>query len=224
MSTFRKVAGAALIAAAAVSISAATANTAIHGVSASTRAESKLDIWARTTDAPPARESESAKARSNLDGQLAAARAATAKYVTNLALAKKNGYQIITRMIPTMGYHFMNPSVKGFDVTNPPILVYEHQGSKWELGAIEWVFPSKPKSPPLPGAHYGAFGAGCHYADGTYVPAASQSACPAKAPGTRARFGFWHPNLVTMHVWLWYLNPNGLFASTNPRVAPFDQG
>ena len=62
MSTFSKVAGAALLAAAAVSISAATANTAIHRVSASARAETKLDIWARTTDAPPVRESASAKA------------------------------------------------------------------------------------------------------------------------------------------------------------------
>jgi hypothetical protein len=195
MNRFKKVAGAGLIVAAAVSILAVTTSTA----------------------APRA-------SQSKLDTQLAAARAATAKYVSDLALAKKNGYQIITKMIPTMGYHFMNPAVKGFDVTKPPILVYEHQGASWQLGAIEWVFPSKPKTPPLPGARYGAFGAGCHYADGTYVPATSQSACPAKAPGSGAKFGFWHPNLVTMHVWLWYPNPNGLFASTNPRVAPFDQG
>jgi hypothetical protein len=163
-------------------------------------------------------------ASSALVGDIAATRLATAPYVNDLALAKKNGYMIITRMIPTMGYHFMNPSVKGFDVTKPPILVYEHQGSTWQLGAIEWVFPKKPATPPLPGAKYGAFGAACHYADGTFVPAASQSACPATAPGSGAKFGFWHPNLVTMHVWLWYPNPNGLFASTNPHVSVFNQG
>jgi hypothetical protein len=190
MNRWIKVACAAIVGAAAISVSAA----------AETGSQSKLDL------------------------QLAAARAATAKYVNNLPLAKKNGYQIITKMIPTMGYHFMNPGVKGFDVTKPPILVYEHQGSSWQLGAIEWVFPSKPKTPPLPGARYGAFGAGCHYADGTYVPAASQDACPTTAPGSGAKFGFWHPNLVTMHVWLWYPNPNGLYASTNTRVTPFDRG
>jgi len=190
MNRWTKVAGAALVAAAAISVSAA----------AGTGSQTKLD------------------------SQLAAARLATAKYVSNLALAKKDGYQIITPMIPTMGYHFMNPSVKGFDVTKPPILVYEHQGSTWQLGAIEWVFPKKPATPPLPGAKYGAFGAACHYADGTFVPAASQSACPATAPGSGAKFGFWHPNLVTMHVWLWYPNPNGLFASTNPHVSVFNQG
>jgi hypothetical protein len=166
----------------------------------------------------------SAKQEASLNEALASARAATAKYVTNLALAKKDGYGTITRMIPTMGYHFMNPKVKGFNVDKPPILVYEHKGSGWQLGAIEWVFTSKPTTPPLPGAHYGAFGAGCHYTDGTFYPATSQDKCPAKAPGTGAAFNFWHANLVTMHVWLWYPNPNGLFASTNPRVAPFNLG
>ena len=159
-----------------------------------------------------------------LDAQLAEARIATAKYVDNLALARKDGYQIITKMIPTMGYHYMNPNVKGFDIRKPPILVYEHQGSAWTLGAIEWVFTAKPAKPPLPGATYGAFGAGCHYKDGTFYPATAQSKCPAKAPGTGAAFNFWHPNLVTMHVWLWYPNPTGLFASTNPLVTPFNAG
>ena len=81
---------------------------------------------------------------------LALARAPTAKYVNNLQLAKANGYGIITKMIPNMGYHYMNPNVKGFDVRKPPILVYEHQGSTWQLGAIEWVFTSKPAKPPTP--------------------------------------------------------------------------
>ena len=39
-----------------------------------------------------------------------------------------------------MGYHFINPSVKGFDVRKPPILVYERT-AHWQLGALEWVFP-----------------------------------------------------------------------------------
>ena len=179
MNRLKKVLGAGLIVAAVVAILAPTASTAEPGAS-----------------------------RSKLSVRLAAASAATAKYVNDLPLAKKNGYRIITKLIPAMGYHFMNPAVKGFDITKPPILVYEHNGKKWQLGAIEWVFPKKPATPPLPGATYGAFGA----------------ACPATAPGTGAKFGFWHPNLVTMHVWLWYPNPNGLFASTNPHVAPFDQG
>src|SRR5690349_7980230 len=64
-------------------------------------------------------------------------RQATAKYAMNLARAKKDGYRILTRMIPNMGYHFVNPSVKGFDIRKPPILVYEHRGNTWQLGAFE---------------------------------------------------------------------------------------
>jgi hypothetical protein len=163
-------------------------------------------------------------AQSTLVKDIAVARAATAKYVSNLGLAKENGYGIITKMIPNMGYHYMNPNVKGFNPAKPPILVYEHQGGTWQLGAVEWVFTSKPTTPPLPGATYGSFGAGCHYADGSYVPATAQSACPSTAPQTGAKFNFWHPLLITMHLWLWYPNPNGLFASYNPLVAPFNNG
>jgi hypothetical protein len=33
----------------------------------------------------------------------------------------------------------------------------------------------------------------------------------------------WHPDLVTMHLWLWYPNPDGVFNPTNPLIAPFDR-
>jgi hypothetical protein len=153
---------------------------------------------------------------------LARARIATAKYSTSLAAAKADGYGIITKMIPDMGYHYMNPKITGFDPAKPPILVYEKHGSTWQLGAVEWVFTAKPKTPPLPGATYGAFGAGCHYKDGSYVPATSQDACPKTAPGSGSAFNFWHPNLITFHVWLWYPNPSGLYSGTNPLVQPFN--
>jgi hypothetical protein len=155
---------------------------------------------------------------------LAKARLATSKYVTNLAAAKADGYQIITKMIPNMGIHYMNPKITGFGVTRPPILVYEKHGGEYQLGALEWVFTSKPATAPLPGARYGAFAAACHYADGTFVPEASQDACPKTAPGTGAAFGFWHPNLITLHVWLWYPNPLGLYSSLNPLVSPYNGG
>jgi hypothetical protein len=163
-------------------------------------------------------------ASDSLAASVAKARLATAKYVNSLPAARADGYRIITTMIPDMGFHFMNAKVTGFDVSRPPILVYEKRGQTWQLGALEWVFPSKPKTPPLPGARYGAFAAACHYADGTFVPSASQAACPKTAPGTGAVFGFWHPDLVTLHVWLWYPNPSGLFASMNALVRPFNGG
>jgi len=93
-------------------------------------------------------------ARPTLTRQLAQARLATAKYATNLARAKADGYQVITPMMPDMGIHYMNPGIGGFTITKPQILVYEHHGNTWQLGALEWVFPSMPKTPPLQDATF----------------------------------------------------------------------
>ena len=154
--------------------------------------------------------------------QLARARLATGGYATNLGAARADGYQLLTRMIPDMGWHFRNPTIQGFDVRRPPILVYERHRGRWQLAALEWVFPQTPTSPPLPGATYGSFPAACHYRDGTLVVARVQALCPTRSPSTGARFSFWHPDLVTLHVWLWYHNPAGLYSATNPLVRPFN--
>ena len=84
------------------------------------------------------------------------------------------------------------------------------------------MFPSVPTTPPLEGATYGSFPAACHYVDGTFVFEQDQSACAATSPETGAAFNFWHPDLVTLHVWIWYPNPDGLYASMNPLVRPFN--
>ena len=165
-----------------------------------------------------------AKRRAQISADVLTARLATKKYVTNLHAAKAAGYRILTRMIPEMGYHFINPKVTGFSLHKPPILVYEHGASGWQLGALEWVFTSKPSKPPLPGAQYGVFGAACHYDDGTVVFANAQSKCTPKAPKTGAKFNFWHPRLVTLHFWIWYPNPTGIYTGTNPMVTPFNHG
>jgi hypothetical protein len=194
----------------------AVAGSVVAGVSASA---SPVDP-ARPHAAPAARPARAA----SLTADIVAARAATAKYATSLARAKAAGYGIITRMIPEMGYHFMNPKVTGFDVRKPPILVYEHRGSSWQLGALEWVFTSMPAHPPLPGGKYGVFGAACHYVDGTFVFQTDQSKCAKKSPQTGARFNFWHPRLITLHFWVWYPNASGIYSGTNPLVIPFNGG
>jgi hypothetical protein len=155
-------------------------------------------------------------------GELAKARIATAKYATNLDAAKADGYRIITPMMPGMGYHFLNPDVQGFDIEKPAILVYEHTGDAWQLAALEWIFPQQPDTPPLAGASYGSFGAACHYDDGTFTFTETQESCAPTSPETGSPFVFWHPPLVTMHVWIWYPNPDGLFASMNPLISPFN--
>ena len=165
-----------------------------------------------------------ATASSALVGDIAATRLATAKYVNDLALAKKNGYMIITKMIPTMGYHFMNPNVKGFDVRKPPILVYEHHGKSWQLGAVEWVFTVEAGAPPAPRGDVRHVRRRLPLRRRHLRAGGGAGRCPAKAPGSGAKFTFWHPQLVTLHLWLWYPNPSGLFASTNPLVTPFNHG
>jgi hypothetical protein len=164
-----------------------------------------------------------AATQQRLAGQLARARLATARYATNLHAAKAAGYHVITRDVPDMGWHFLNPTVQGFQVTKPHVLVYQRHRHAWQLAALEWVFPATPATPPLPGATYGSFAAACHYADGTFVPRTVQERCPSSSPQTGAPFGFWHPDLVTLHVWLWYPNPDGLYAGTNPLVRPFNR-
>jgi hypothetical protein len=86
------------------------------------------------------------------------------------------------------------------------------------------VFGTKPAKAPLPGATYGSFAAACHYKDGTFVPGAAQEDCPTTSPQTGAAFGFWHPDLVTLHLWLWYPNPDGIYAGMNPLMHPFNRG
>ena len=160
--------------------------------------------------------------KSKLARQLAQMRVATAPYVTDLARAKRDGYKIITPMMHNMGFHYLNPTIADFDVKKPPILVYTRRNGQYMLGALEWVFPTKPKKAPLKGAKYGSFPAACHYEDGNFVPAASEDDCAPSHGGSK--FFFWHPDLVTLHVWLWHHNPDGLYEGMNPLVAPFNRG
>jgi hypothetical protein len=55
------------------------------------------------------------------------------------------------------------------------------------------------------------------------VPQRNERACTPTHPDTGAAFTFWHPDLVTLHLWLWYPNPDGVFNSTNPLIAPFNR-
>jgi len=169
--------------------------------------------------------SASAMVPAKLAPFLADARLATAKYATDLARAKRDGYTIVvTRHIPNMGWHFLNPAYTKFDVEKPAILVYVKRGARWQLVAFEWVFPEKPAKKPLPGATYGSFGAACHYKDGTFVFTAAEADCAPKSAESGAAFGFWHPDLVTLHAWVWYPNPDGIFAGMNPLMKPFNRG
>jgi hypothetical protein len=70
----------------------------------------------------------------------------------------------------------------------------------------------------LEGATYGSFDAACHFRDGTFLPMGAEKDCPKASPESGSPFNFWHPKLVTLHVWLWMHNPAGLYHGTNPLV------
>jgi hypothetical protein len=42
--------------------------------------------------------------------------------------------------------------------------------------------------------------------------------------GLGAKFGFWHLTFVTLHLWAWYPNPDGIYNPTNRLVRPFNGG
>ena len=58
---------------------------------------------------------------------------------------------------------------------------------------------------------------------GVHHPAGDPAAA-RRSPETGAAFNFWHPDLVTLHLWLWYPNPAGLYNGTNPYIKPFNRG
>ena len=123
---------------------------------------------------------------------------------------------------PGHGLPLHEPQGQGFDVTKPAILVYERRGAKWTARRARVGIPKKPAKPPIQGAKYGSFGAACHYVDGSFVFADSQDKCAATGE-SGSKFNFWHPDLVTLHIWLWYPNPSGLYEGMNPLVAPFNE-
>src|SRR5262245_22317289 len=88
---------------------------------------------------------------SRLAKEMARARGALKPYATDLQAAQTTGgYKLqITPFMAGMGFHYMNPDIKDFDVTRPPILVYVGKGADAQLVAAEWVFPKRPAKPPL---------------------------------------------------------------------------
>ena len=157
--------------------------------------------------------------------ELARARAATARYATDLAAAKADGYRIITPMMPDMGYHFLNPAIAGLrrrEATHPRL---PPDRGAWQLGALEWVFPEKPATPPL---------AECdlrhvrrrlplrrRHVRRSPTP---RRAAPQRAltPARRSCSGTRHSSRCTSGSGT--PTPDGLFSGTNPLVTPFNQG
>jgi len=125
-----------------------------------------------------------------LQVELARVRAATAKYQDiNRAIA--DGYADINLYIPMMGWHYLNASLldSTFELDKPELLVYINKpDGGFKLAAVEYAIPD---SLPAPEGFTGS--------EDEWI--------------INQQFHLW-----TLHAWVWYNNPNGIFAPMNPRV------
>lgn len=127
-----------------------------------------------------------------LQVELSRVRAATAKYHDiNAAIA--DGYADIDLYVPNMGWHYLNSALldSTFEVEHPELLVYmDKPGGGYQLVAVEYA-----------------------------VPLSMSANAPEGFTGSE---DVWDVNsafqLWTLHAWVWYNNPNGVFAPFNPRV------
>lgn len=173
-------------------------------------------------DAQPA--AQAGEISPEVAAELAAMRAATAEYVTDVNAALGAGYVPLTDLVDGVGYQYLNLAApEGFDASQPQLLVYSGDEAEGQLAAVGWVFTEAPAQPPLQGARYGQFPAACHYDDGSFVEQLDEAACTETDPATGAAFTFWHPELTTLHAWVWMPNPDGLFSPTNPLLSTSSQ-
>ncbi len=150
-------------------------------------------------------------------------RVATEKY-RDIDKARADGYFRFTGYIPNMGYQFANPKLfsgSGFDLRRPPILIYDERDGRFELTGVMFItaIDRNPGSVlPFKGAEFMKHPMMCHFEDGTNLNLEKQEQCPKEHPLTKAPLVFWHPDLWVMSAWVWYPNPNGLFALYNPLL------
>lgn len=144
---------------------------------------------------------KSDQTRTGMDQQLAAVRAATARFHSTTQ-ALKAGYQPNTHCVAVpglggMGYHWVNPSLIDpfFEPLQPEAVLYApDRNGNLKLVAVEYVVINTGQARP----HFGG-----HAFDVNGVP-----------PLQQAGIAHW-----SLHVWLWKDNPSGMFAPFNPKVS-----
>jgi len=151
-----------------------------------------------------------------------ALRSWSAKY-HDVKKAEADGFKMVSGMVPHMGYHYVNFGTKEFDPKKPNTLLYVKQGNgKMRLVGVEWSFPFPlPKDKiPFKGADVSVHEASCHYKDGSEYSEPKKDVCK-KTSDTGSEFASWHPDLHTLHAYVWYPNSEGVFSTSNALLQPF---
>jgi hypothetical protein len=155
----------------------------------------------------------------------------TVRYL-DIAKAREDGFVQASGMEARHGYHFINVNAQimtaalgmasgELNLARPPMLIYVERDGAWQLAGVEYALPSVPAANPFPGAQWHTHEPSCHYRDYRELPAARASECPPRHPASGAEFSLWHPAFAVVHVWAWYPNPAGPFATENAYLAPY---
>jgi hypothetical protein len=156
--------------------------------------------------------------QAQVDAELAAAKAATAKY-KSIDRAKADGYIQVTQFIPGLGLHLVNLKIGNrlFDPLRPQLLLYmPGKGGSWQLAGVGYQLAHLGDTPPegFPGGadvwHF--------HQNLCFLPGGSVTITPT-AEGCKARSGYFQKETAwLLHAWIWKTNPNGVFTEVNPDV------
>ena len=154
-----------------------------------------------------------------MSAQIAAARAATARY-RDVEVAKADGYYQITQFIAGLGLHMDNLKISNdtFDPARPQILLYEPAADgHLVLVGVAYTFAHVNDVPPAGFA--GGEDVWHFHTNLCFLPGGSVTVAPDAAP-CKAQGGFFQKETPwLLHAWIWKSNPDGIFAEYNPRVA-----
>lgn len=135
--------------------------------------------------------------------QLAAVRAATAKYHdvdTAIAEGYRPSEHCVSSPAGAMGFHYTHPQrLATLDPQRPAILMYLPSPEGLQLAGVEYFQPDADQNMATDGDRPVMFG---HAFDGPM---------PGHEPGM--------PIHYDLHVWLWKDNPSGMFSAWNPAAS-----
>ena len=154
---------------------------------------------------------------------LSTAKQATAKY-QDVRAAGAAGYRQVGPNVPGMGLHYVREVRRpGFDVTSPPILLYERDPSvpgSLRLTGVSYLLVApagddgQPAHSPFPKAlaRWHKHNNVCVLPDNSATVSLSQPQCTAKGGRFTAETSW------MLHAWIWKDSPSGVFSPINPLV------